>query len=237
MKGRARHNWSDIVALVLLGLIVSACRAPSSLPSATRHSVEPQRFTSSVITPSPSPIPANTPLPTMGTPDAVPQSTSQSGAITPTATQLPVTPPASSGALSIPTETAQLEASITPLTTHCQASDPPLPQVPSDATHVALRTKGCIRLTIAPGHSYSFDTLALVANPPACAAAFTTFSWAVLSPSGAEVVVKTGLQGSWNAVGRGSAGTVPGYCGAIDIQNPQTQRVTLDLAYVLVEAS
>lgn len=126
---------------------------------------------------------------------------------------------------------------MTLLTTGCQAPEPPLPQVPSDATNVAVRTKGCVRLTIAPGQSYWFDTLALVANPPACAAAFATFSWAVLSPSGGGVALKTGHQGVFSEVGSGPTGTAGGYCGATEIQNPNTQSVTLDLAYVLVEAS
>uniref|UniRef100_A0A7C1XDF9 Lipoprotein n=1 Tax=Thermomicrobium roseum TaxID=500 RepID=A0A7C1XDF9_THERO len=233
----ARYSWSSVVALVLLGLIFGGCRAPSILPTATPRSAAPGPYPSAVMTPFPTPVVASTPPSTIGTPVVTPQSDSWVGAKTPTATLPVVTPSASPGAIVTPAASAQVEVIITPLTTDCQAAEPPSPQVPSDATNVVVRTQGCVRLTIAPGLSYFFDTLALVANPPACAAAFATFSWAVLSPSGAGVVLKTGHQGVWNQVGSGPTGTAGGYCGAIELHNPNTQSVTLDLAYALVEAS
>lgn len=94
-----------------------------------------------------------------------------------------------------------------------------------------------MRLTIAPGDSDVFSPLALVARLPAGAAPFCDVQLDHVEPErrwiGAE---KSGQQGVWNQLNSVPTGSIGGYCGAIELHNLNTQRVTLDLAFVLVEA-
>lgn len=186
----AQYSWSSVVALVLLELIIGDCQALSILRSATPRSATPGSYPSAVMTPSAVPVVARKPTSTMGIPPITLQSASKGGAMTPTTMPPAVTPAASPGTVVTPAASAPWEVSMTLLTLDYLAAVPPSARVPRHVTNVAVRVNRCMRLTIAPGDSDVFSPLALVARLPAGAAPFATFSWTMLSPSGAGLVLR-----------------------------------------------
>lgn len=116
----------------------------------------------------------------------------------------------------------------------CQA--PPLPPIPSEAVELA---EGCIELRVGPGEERVVDGHAIVreagAQPPACAAFGSHFSWQVTDEPPSAVELTAVRQGARYHLAEGTVGDASGMCGTVSITNPASTAATLDLRYVLLD--
>lgn len=118
--------------------------------------------------------------------------------------------------------------------TPCQA--PPLPPTPPEAVELA---DGCTAFEVGPGEERVVDGHAIVrqsgAQPPACAAFGSRFSWQVTGEPASAVELTAVRQGARYHLAEGRSGDVSGMCGTVSITNPASAPVTLDLRYVLLD--
>ncbi|GBD14606.1 hypothetical protein HRbin25_00484 [bacterium HR25] len=115
----------------------------------------------------------------------------------------------------------------------CQAPTPP----PLSGTLIA---QGCevIHLGVFPPVEAArafFDGSAKVPTAPPCAAFGSSFGWRVVE--GVSVALYTVHQGVHQGAGSGVQGTARGYCGSIELENPNPTPVTVHLTYRLYDCS
>lgn len=116
----------------------------------------------------------------------------------------------------------------------CRA--PVLPPPPAEAVVLA---EGCTVLEVGPGEERIVDGHAVArqrgAQPPACAAFGSRFSWRVTDEPPARVELTAVRQGARHQLAAGAAGEARGLCGTVSVTNPAATTTTLDLRYLLLD--